>query len=107
MRLIVADTSPVFYVLSSESIDLLTALFGTVLLPEAVRNELRHQGAPEPVRRWAENLPSWVEVQSVELTDDGELYSVGAGERAAITLALSIRADMILIDERKRRECRP
>jgi predicted nucleic acid-binding protein len=81
MRLIVADTSPVFYLLSIESIDLLPALFGTVLLPEAVRNELRHQGAPEPVRRWAENLPSWVEVQSAELTDDGELYFPGSGRK--------------------------
>jgi predicted nucleic acid-binding protein len=76
-------------------------LFGTLLLPEAVGNELRHPGAPEPVRKWAENLPSWVEVQSAGLTDDREVDSLGAGERAAITLALSIHADMILIDERK------
>ena len=32
---------------------------------------------------------------------DSDVLSLGAGERAAITLAVSIRADMILIDERK------
>jgi predicted nucleic acid-binding protein len=101
MRLIVADTSPVFYLLSIDSIHLLPSLFGKVLLPEAVRNELRHPGAPEPVRKWAENPPSWIDVQNAEDSNDGELDSLGAGERAAIILALSIHADMILIDERK------
>ena len=32
---------------------------------------------------------------------DAALQTLGAGERAAITLALSLRADLILIDERK------
>lgn len=33
--------------------------------------------------------------------DDPALQSLGAGEQAAITLALSLQADPILIDERK------
>ncbi|MBL8294867.1 MAG: DUF3368 domain-containing protein [Bryobacterales bacterium] len=101
MRLVVADTSPVFYLLSIERIDVLPALFGKVLLPEAVRSELLHPKAPEAVRIWAGELPSWVEVHRADITDDGELESLGAGEREAILLALSIRADMLLIDERK------
>jgi predicted nucleic acid-binding protein len=35
------------------------------------------------------------------LIDDGALLSLGDGERAAIALALSMQADLILIDERK------
>lgn len=37
----------------------------------------------------------------VEWIDDVALQPLGAGERAAITLALSMHADLLLIDERK------
>jgi predicted nucleic acid-binding protein len=57
--------------------------------------------APALVREWVARLPVWVEVASVETLDDAALLPLGAGERAAITLALSIHADLILIDERK------
>jgi predicted nucleic acid-binding protein len=40
MRLVVADTSPIFYLLSIGHIDLLPQLFGTVLVPDAVYKEL-------------------------------------------------------------------
>ena len=40
-------------------------------------------------------------VTEVSVADDAVLRPLGAGERAAITLALSLHADLILIDERK------
>jgi len=40
-------------------------------------------------------------VTQVDAIDDAALQPLGAGERAAITLALSLHADLILIDERK------
>ena len=101
MRLVVADTSPLFYLLSIDHIDLLPQLFGTVFIPGAVHEELRHPAAPTMVRDWAIHLPAWVEVTPVEILDDAALTPLGAGEREAITLALSMRADLILIDERK------
>jgi predicted nucleic acid-binding protein len=101
MRLVVADTSPLFYLLSIGHIDLLPRLFGKVFIPDAVHTELCHPAAPALVREWTARLPVWVEVASVETLDDAALLPLGAGERAAITLALSIHADLILIDERK------
>jgi predicted nucleic acid-binding protein len=103
MRLVVADTSPVFYLLSIDHIDLLPQLFGKIFVPDAVRKELCHPAAPVLVREWAVGLPAWVEVISVEPLDDAALLPLGAGEREAITLAISMRADLILIDERQER----
>ena len=101
MRLVVADTSPLFYLLSIDHIDLLPRLFGTVFIPDAVHKELCHPQAPKLVRDWATALPAWVEVTPVDLLDDAAFAQLGAGERAAITPALSLNADLILIDERK------
>jgi predicted nucleic acid-binding protein len=101
MRLVVADTSPIFYLLSIGHIDLLPRLFGKVFVPDAVHNELCHAAAPPAVRDWVASLPAWTEVIQVKGIADPTLESLGAGERAAITLALSLHADLILIDERK------
>jgi predicted nucleic acid-binding protein len=97
----VADTSPLFYLLSIGQIDLLPQLFGRVLVPDAVHKELRHPAAPVMIRDWATDLPAWVEVTPEAVLDDPALAPLGAGERAAIALALSVHADLILIDERK------
>jgi hypothetical protein len=59
MPLIVADTSPIFYLLSINHIDLLPQLFGKVLLPEAVHKELGSPAAPTLVREWVAGLPDW------------------------------------------------
>ena len=40
MRLVVADTSPIFYLLSIGHIGLLPRLFGKVFVPDAVYTEL-------------------------------------------------------------------
>jgi predicted nucleic acid-binding protein len=53
MPLVVADTSPLFYLLSIDRIDLLPQLFGRVFIPEAVHKELCHPTAPTLVRNWA------------------------------------------------------
>jgi len=102
MRLVVADTSPLVYLILVDHIDVLPRLFENVLVPAAVHSELCNPLAPEAVQSWAAALPAWVDVkQAVNLGDDPSLRPLGEGERAAISLALSIHADLLLIDERK------
>ncbi|MBV9158229.1 MAG: DUF3368 domain-containing protein [Acidobacteriaceae bacterium] len=101
MRLVVADTSPIFYLLSIGQIGLLPRLFGKVFVPDAVYNELCHPTAPPLLNAWTSERPAWLEVCSVNPIDDEMFRVLGAGERAAITLAISMHADLILIDERK------
>src|SRR5947209_16141141 len=101
MRLVVADTSPLVYLILIDRIEILRQLFDSVILPDAVHGELCHRLAPAPVRAWAEALPAWAEVKpSPEIADD-VMRSLDIGERAAIALALSIHADLVLIDERR------
>lgn len=99
--IVISDTSPINYLLQIGLIDLLHDLFGRVIIPHAVYAELQHQGAPRIVTDWTLKLPDWVEVQTVSAPDPG--LELGIGEREAITLALSLKADALLLDERKGR----
>jgi predicted nucleic acid-binding protein len=101
MRLIVAGTSPLVYLILIDHIDILPRLFESVLIPEAVHAELCNPLAPAPIQAWAGAPPRWLEVKQVPSVPEDVLRSLDAGERAAIILALSIHADLVLIDERK------
>ena len=101
IRLVVADTSPLFYLLSIGQIDLLPGLFGKIFVPDTVYRELTHSSAPAQLRNWADQRPQWLEVNTVTPQYDQAVSSLGVGERAAIALAVSLNADLILIDERK------
>lgn len=99
--IVVSDTTPLNYLLLIGEIDILHSLFGDVVLPGAVLEEMLHEAAPEAVRRWAGNLPSWARVREAEA---GFLApGLDRGESDAISLAITLNADLILIDERKGR----
>ncbi|HCC56131.1 MAG TPA: DUF3368 domain-containing protein [Solibacterales bacterium] len=99
----VADASPLCYLVLIGEIDLLSKLFSTVLAPEAVLNELLHEDAPAVVRQWASNLPPWVRAESTPQITSTDLERLQGGERAAIILAESINADILLLDEKAAR----
>ena len=59
----VADATPLCYLVLIGEIDLLPKLFSQVFVPGFVIAELLHEDAPEAVRKWASNLPSWICVE--------------------------------------------
>ena len=61
----VTDTSPICYLILIGEVELLPKLFNQVLAPHAVIAELLHADAPEAVRAWASNLPSWIAVREI------------------------------------------
>jgi predicted nucleic acid-binding protein len=81
---------------------LLVRLYGHILLPEAVARELQADRTPIPVREWMQSPPFWVEVVPAVAGSWDDLVStaLGAGESNAIRLALSVHADLVLMDER-------
>ena len=61
--LVVADTTPINYLVLADSVEVLPRLFRTVVCPTAVLEELQHSRAPAAVRAWATNSPVWLTVQ--------------------------------------------
>jgi predicted nucleic acid-binding protein len=101
--IVVADTSPLNYLIQIECDSLLPRIYGRIIIPKGVMKELAHASAPDPVRDWLTNLPSWVDVDAAQSLPDGSLAFLGPGEREAIQLAQEQRADLLLMDERKGR----
>jgi predicted nucleic acid-binding protein len=97
--LVVADTSPLNYLVRLGYSELLPDLYGRVLIPPAVLRELTHTSTPAEVRSWIAYPPSWLEVTAPALIDPTLPPKLGLGEREAISLALERRADAILIDD--------
>lgn len=99
--IVVSDTSPLHYLILIGTVDVLAHLYGHVILPGAVYAELTHPNTPEPVRLWASRLPNWVEIGRVENPDMS--IPLDPGEQEAITLAASLRAEKLLVDDLKAR----
>ena len=98
--IVVADTSPLNYLIRLGRPDVLREIYGRVLVPRAVLIEMQHSEAPPEVRAWASAPPSWLEAMHVQQLDASLAPELGPGEREAISLALEVRADVLLIDER-------
>ncbi|MFN0137408.1 MAG: DUF3368 domain-containing protein [Phycisphaerae bacterium] len=96
--IVVSDTSPLSYLILIEQVEVLPKLYGKVLAPPAVVAELQHVDAPATVRAWASGPPEWLQVQAPAVACDFGM--LGAGEAAALQLAVEIGADLVLIDER-------
>ncbi|HEV8606408.1 MAG TPA: hypothetical protein VGQ99_13630 [Tepidisphaeraceae bacterium] len=100
--LVVADTSPISYLILIEEVEVLPKLYGRVLIPPQVLAELQSQAGPGPVRAWASNPQEWLEVKAPVALD--MTLAVDEGQRAAICLASELKADQLLMDDRAGRE---
>jgi predicted nucleic acid-binding protein len=85
--IVVSDTSPICYLLLINRVDILQTLYGVVVIPQAVANELSASEAPSVVRNWIAYPPSWLQIQLIETPHSAELSTLDPGEREAILLA--------------------
>lgn len=97
--IVVADTTPVNYLILIGEIDVLAKLYGRVVIPQAVHEELTRSRAPASVRAWIETPPAWLEILSPATVSDIALAKLDAGERDAIALAEELFADQLIVDE--------
>lgn len=102
--IIVSDTSPLNYLVLIGAEHVLPELYGSVAIPQSVRDELAAPGAPEAVRTWMDSPPSWLVIhQDWGGPVSPDLVRLHQGEREAIRLASYLRADLVLLDERAAR----
>lgn len=99
-RPVVADTGPLHYLVLIGQIEILPRLFGRVTIPYRVRDELSHVEAPTIVRNWIANPPIWLKTIADEETSAFRSKTLDAGERAVLSLAVSIGASLVVMDDR-------
>ncbi len=98
--IVVADTSPLNYLILIGNVDVIKPLYGRLAIPTVVRNEMLRPEAPASVRSWAMNLPAWVEVHTAQPATSLLSKNLDLGESEAISLALALKAPILIIDER-------
>ena len=104
--IIVSDTTPLISLLKINQLDLLEKLFGEVLIPEAVFNELtvdeRFQLEAKVIRQ-----KEFIAVKPVNNLESVSILKratgLDQGESEAIVLTDELKADLLLMDEAKGR----
>lgn len=103
--IIVSDTTPISELAKVDHLDLLPKLFGKVVIPQGVFDEL--QVGEHPAAQLVQNL-SWLEVVTVDnqqlVRELQQSFKLDLGESEAIALAEEISASQLLIDERAARK---
>lgn len=100
---VVADATLLRYLIEIAVVDVLPELFGQIMVPPAVLQDLQHLNTPLPVRTWMAALPPWVVLQAPHTVVDPDLSRVGAGEREAILLAHEHQPALLITDDRRAR----
>jgi predicted nucleic acid-binding protein len=95
--IVVSDAGPLHYLILIGQIELLPNLYGQVVVPVTVVNELQHLHTPATVRAWIGAPPTWLDIRKTDVDPKGT--PLGVGELAAITLAEQLHADLMLMDD--------
>lgn len=104
---VVSNTSPILNLAIIGKLSLLHEQFNTVYIPQAVIEELRIQeelpGCSE-IRKAVEQ--GWITIIEVKDKEKVQLLNrdLDRGESEAIALALQVKADWILVDEKESRK---
>lgn len=103
--LVVSDSGPLIHLGATGHLALLRLLYGEILVPAEVFHEVTVAGAGEPGAAEVERC-AFLRVEQVPVEDPLRLAlarDLDAGEAAALALAVSRRAGLVLMDERKGR----
>jgi predicted nucleic acid-binding protein len=104
MPLVVADAGPLHYLVLTGDIELLPKLFERVLVPQVVRDELANAEAPQACATGSRvRQAGWtLHVRPAHPgADDVAVAKLDERERAAIALALAVKAELLLMDDRE------
>ncbi|MCF4969607.1 DUF3368 domain-containing protein [Nostoc sp. CMAA1605] len=104
--IVISDTSAITNLAAIDQLRLLPLLYEQVIIPEAVYRELVDIDPPVPGSAEVQTA-TWLEVKFIANREFVERLQsevrLDPGESEAITLALELQADLLLIDERRGR----
>lgn len=102
---IVSNTSPLINLARIGELDLLQRLYGTLVIPDAVWQEVVIDGVGLPGAAQVET-GRWIKARTVKNVQlvQALRQELDAGEAEAIALALETNAELLLMDERLGRE---
>ena len=102
--MVICDTSPICYLILIGETDLLPELFESVIIPTGVKDELMAEQNHGLIQAWIEAPPDWVNIQLVPQLIGNLPTKLGRGEREAISLAVSLQASLIILDDWEARQ---
>jgi predicted nucleic acid-binding protein len=84
------------YLIAINQIDLLPLLFGRILIPETVRDELASLKAPLSVQQWIAAPPEWLAIEPTLPCTDTELLSknVKKTDNEAVEGGIDVKDDL-------------
>ena len=97
---VISNSGPLITLATIGQLDLLAALFGKIIIPKAVHNEVVVYGEGEPGSREVGEA-EWIGTLEVKdrLAIEFLLETLGAGESEAIVLAQELKAEYVLLDD--------
>ena len=103
---VVSNTSPICNLAAIGRLSLLRARYAQIFIPLEVLRELSRFSHPSGQREVQTALvEGWIVPEPVSPGREPILASLDEGETEAITLAITTKADFLLIDEKRGREC--
>jgi len=100
--LVVSDTSAITNLISVKQTELLFQLFGSIIIPQTVYDELSEY---ERQKEYLDKA-NWIIVKAITGTEKLKKFQLvlDAGEAEAIILALEMKASLLIIEEKKGRK---
>lgn len=100
-KIIVSDTSCIGYLIQTNLLNLLPIIYGEIIIPDAVNKEILQ------LKNKGHNLSEfknadWIKIyRANNLSNVNEYkYILDEGELEAISLAIELKADLLIIDEK-------
>lgn len=98
--IVVSNSSPLIILYKCNKLDLLKQLFGQVLIPEAVHHEVIYN-TKDTDQSEAISHCDFIQVHPIAGQQFKFSHRIDRGEAEAITLAATIQADYILLDDKQ------
>ncbi|MEA5468181.1 DUF3368 domain-containing protein [Spirulina sp. 06S082] len=103
--IVVSNTSPITNLAAIGKLEILEQLYGTIIIPQAVYQELTDGGDLIPGSREVKTV-KWIQIEHISNPEQVILLQerLDRGESEAIALAIELTADLLLLDEQLGRQ---